>query len=75
LAVTLRLRDCAPEPQVLVHAVQALNADTAQCEGHGPLLQDFVSAVCGHAAPPFLGWVRVRERRCEPPPHDLVHAL
>jgi hypothetical protein len=76
LAVTVRLRDCVPlEPQVLVHAVQALNADTAQCTGHGPWLHACVSAVCGHAAPPLAGGVeKERLRDFEPGPHDFVHA-
>jgi hypothetical protein len=56
----------------LVQAVQAPNADTAQCTGHGPWSQAWVSAVCGHAAPPKRGATLARLRFCEPTPHDLV---
>ena len=62
-----------PVPQDLVHVVQGLNADTAQCTGHGPWLHGCVSAVCGHARPPLAGAMCVRVRCCEPAPHDVVH--
>ena len=55
-----------------MQAVQAPNADTAQCTGHGPWLHACVSAVCGHAAPPKRGATLARLRFCEPTPHDLV---
>ena len=55
-----------------MQAVQAPNADTAQCTGHGPWSQAWVSAVCGHAAPPKRGATLARLRFCEPAPHDLV---
>ena len=44
-----------------------------QSVGQACLLQGRVSAVCGHAAPPFCGWTCVRLRDCNPAPHDLVH--
>jgi hypothetical protein len=70
-----RERDCEPVPHDLVHVVQALKARTVQWIGHGPWLQACVWAVCGQAAPPKRGCTFVRERRCEPAPHDLVHVL
>jgi hypothetical protein len=48
-----RLRDWFPVPHDLVHVVQAENALALQWIGHGPWLHACVSAVCGHAAPPF----------------------
>jgi len=71
----LRERDCAPAPHDFVHAVHALKAVVAQCTGHAPWLQTCVSALCGQAAPPLRGCTMVRERRCEPLPHDLVHVV
>ena len=44
----------------------------AQCTGHAWLLQVRVSAECGQATPPALGWTLARVRFCEPAPHDLV---
>ena len=38
-----RERDWAPVPHVLVHAVQALKARTAQWIGHGPWVHERVS--------------------------------
>ena len=46
-----------------------------QSTGQLCVLHARVSALCGHALPPLRGWVSVRERRCEPVPHDLVHAV
>ena len=71
--VTVRLRDCAPWPHDLVQAVQAEKVLVAQCTGHGPWLQAWVSAVCGHAAPPKRGCTTARLRRCEPAAHEVVH--
>ena len=71
--MTERLRDCEPAPHDLVHVLHAPKADTLQCSGQGPWLHACVSAVCGHAAPPFCGWTCVRVRCCEPAPHDVVH--
>jgi len=73
--VTVRLRDCAPVPHDLVHAVQAEKAEVSQWIGHGPPPHDLVSAECGHAAPPYLGGVRARLRCWKPPPHDLLQAV
>jgi len=70
-----RERDCVPVPHDLVHGVQALKARTVQWIGHGPWLQACVSALCGQAAPPLRGCTTMRERRCEPRPHDFVHVL
>lgn len=74
--VTLRERDCAPVPHDFVHAVQGLNADVWQRTGHGPRLHTFVSAVCGHAAPPHTGCCNIcRVRLCTPASHVLLQAL
>ena len=73
--MTLRERDCTPVPHDLVHVVHALKLATWQLTGHACALQLRVSAVCGHAAPPKLGCVCVRERDCAPVPHDLVHVV
>ena len=70
--MTERARCCEPVPHDRVHVLQAPKADTAQCTGHGPWLHACVSAVCGHAAPPFSGSVCVRLRCREPAPHDVV---
>jgi len=47
-------------------------ADTVQWMAHGPWLQTWVSAVCGQATPPNLGWVTARLRDWKPLAHDLV---
>ena len=60
-------------PHDLVHALQALNVDTAQCTAHGPWEHERVSAECGHALPPLDGAEVLRLRFCEPLPHDFVH--
>ena len=71
--MTVRLRDCAPVPHDLVHVDQALNVDVAQWIGHGPMLHDCVSALCGHTLPPNSAGVLVRERDCVPSLHVTVH--
>ena len=64
----LRERDCEPPaPHDLVQVDQALNAVTTQCAGQLCTLQDCVSSVCGHAAPPLRTAVSMlRERDCTP---------
>ena len=47
--VTLRDRDCAPLPHDLVHVVQALKADTTQCDAHECVLQARCSSRYGQA--------------------------
>ena len=69
----VRERDCTPSPHDLVHVVHALKLPMTQSTAHACALQLRVSAVCGHAAPPYLGCVCVREHDCAPVPHDLVH--
>jgi len=73
--VMVRLRDCAPVPHDLVQVVHALKALVAQWIGHGPLPQERVVMLAGHALPPCMGAVRLRVRCWEPPPQDLVHAV
>ena len=73
--MTLRERDCAPVPHDLVHVVHALKLDTTQCEAQACVLHARVSPECGQATPPFTGCATVRERDCEPLPHDLVHVV
>jgi hypothetical protein len=72
VAVTERLRDCAPLPHDLVHVDQAPKAEVAQWIGHGPRLHACVSAVCGHATPPYFGATLVRLRDWKPLAHDVV---
>jgi hypothetical protein len=70
----LRLRDCAPLPHDLLHADHALNDDTAQCSAHACSLQVRASRRFGHSTPPKLTSVTgLRERSCEPLPHEAVH--
>jgi hypothetical protein len=60
----------------LLHVLQADHAPFhAQSTAHVCVLQDCVSALCGHDVPPFSGGVFVRERDWAPVPHDLVHVL
>jgi hypothetical protein len=60
----------------LVHAVHALNALTWQCTAHGPALHARVSSMCAHAAPAKrAARATLRERDCEPVPHDSVHVV
>ena len=59
-------------PHDLLQSDHLLKADTMQCTGHGPWSHAWVSAVCGHAAPPKVGGTLARLRFCEPTPHDLV---
>ena len=68
----MRLRDCVPVPHDLVQVDQALKAEVAQWIGHSPWLHACVSAVCGHAAPPYFGAVLTRVLDWKPLPHDLV---
>jgi hypothetical protein len=39
------------------------------------VLQDCVSALCGHALPPSIGSLVARVRLWLPLPHDAVHVL
>lgn len=72
--VTLLDRVCVPLPQLWVHGVQSLNADTTQSTGHGCSLHGCVSFKAGHATPPCAACVViVRCRILEPPPHDWLH--
>jgi hypothetical protein len=73
--VTERLRDCEPPaPHDLLHVDQALNDETVQCSGHACSLQLRASRRLEHSTPPKLTSVAMlRERSCEPPPHDRVH--
>jgi xanthine dehydrogenase iron-sulfur cluster and FAD-binding subunit A len=45
---------------------------TEQSVAQAAALQVWVSAECGHAAPPNVGSTVARLRCCEPVPHDLV---
>ena len=49
----------------MVQVDQAAKVEVAQWIGHRPWLHAWVSAVCGHALPPNLGWVTARLRDCE----------
>jgi hypothetical protein len=70
----VRLRDCEPPLQDSVHVDHALNDDTAQCSGHACSLQVRAWRTFAHSTPPKLTSVTgLRERSCEPLPHDAVH--
>jgi hypothetical protein len=76
--VTVRVRNCIPPPQALLHMLQSLQALTWQSTGmaHGWVLQSRVSLSGGQAWPPLVGgWVTVRVRVCVPPPQALLHML
>ena len=47
-----RLRRLVPVPQVRVHAVKAVQADTRQSIGHAKVLQVFMNLVTGQVMPP-----------------------
>ena len=62
-------------PHDRVHTVHAPQSDTTQSFGQWWPLHICVSARCGQAMPPCCTVVVTeRERVCEPPPHDRVHA-
>ena len=71
---TVRDLDCTPEPHDLEQSVHCVKLVTTQCWGHGPGLQVWVSAVCGHATPPNCGCATLRVRDWNPSPHVLVQA-
>jgi hypothetical protein len=72
VAVTERLRDCAPLLHDLVHVDQAEKAEVAQWMAHACTLQTRV-CVRSHALPPLYSYsMTERERTWPPPPHDLV---
>ena len=50
--IMLRLRLCAPVPQVRVQSLHAVQGDVVQCTGHLPSEHDCVSSVVGQALPP-----------------------
>jgi len=69
---TVMVRVCVWEPPLhgLVHADQDDHGPTAQCTGHGWVLQACCSDVAGQEAPPWADWVvTARVRVCLPPPH------
>jgi hypothetical protein len=74
-SVWLRERRCEPPPHDLVQVVQAFQPRVTQLRGHACVLHGRVSVLCGQATPPKRGWRLMRVRRCEPPPHDLVHVV
>jgi hypothetical protein len=73
--VLVRERLWYPEPHDLVHVLQGVNALELQSAAQSCVLQDCVSALCGHALPPSAGSVVARERLWLPLPHDTVHVL
>lgn len=71
-ATKVRLRCCDPVPHDFVQVDQAVQDSTVQSTAHAWVLQARVSAECGHAAPPNVGWTVARLRFCDPVPHDFV---
>ena len=75
-AITLRTLSCVPPPHDAEHDCHELQSDTWQSTEHGCALHARCSARSGHAAPPCCADVVIdRERPCQPPPHDFVHAV
>ena len=73
-AVRLRVRAWEPAAHDVVHVDQPPHWLSTQLTGQAAELQARVSALCGHATPPSVGWAVTRVRVCEPVPHDVVHA-
>ena len=71
----VRVRRCRPLPHDLLHVFHRCQRPGLQSCGQLCVLHWRVSALCGHASPPKRGWRLMRVRRCEPPPHDLVHVV
>jgi len=71
----VRVCDCEPPLQALLHDVQSDHALTMQSillmtGGHACVLHGWESAKAGHATPPFAAWViTVRVRDWTPRPH------
>ena len=62
-------------PHDLVQVLHLEKLPYEQSIGHAGRLHARVSALCGHAEPPNRAVPIVRERFCEPPAHDFVHAV
>jgi len=72
----LRERDCEPVPHEAVHVVQALKVLATQSTSQVCMLHERVSSKCGHASPPAdTAVTMLRERDCEPVPHEAVHVV
>lgn len=73
---TLRVWVCEPPPQVRVHSVQALHAETSQSIGQGVTAQVFDCVRSPHEVPPLAaGVVSVRERVEAPEPQVVEQSL
>ena len=59
-----RLRRFVPVPQVAVHAVKAVQADTRQSIGQWKVLQVLIDLVVGQEAPPKAPGVTTERLRC-----------
>jgi hypothetical protein len=68
--VQARVRFCEPLPHDFVQVLQAAQAPTEPSIGQACLLHDRASFSCGQALPPKRGSTWVRERCCDPIPHD-----
>jgi hypothetical protein len=74
--MTERARVWEPVPQVLEHVDQLVKAETSQCTGQGPSVQDWASLREGQSSPPKAAGVAMeRVRLWEPAPQDLEHAV
>jgi hypothetical protein len=73
--VTVRVRDCVPEPHVTEQLPHESHSVVSQSTAQAWVLHAMVSLMAGHTTPPKAGatsWVRVRPD--EPEPHDALHA-
>ena len=73
--VTLRVRNCDPVPQDLVHVCHTPQSLTTQSTGQDTAtLQVLVSESFPHATPAYcITFTTERERDCVPPAQDRVH--
>ena len=76
MVVMARERLCTPVPQVLVQAVQAVQAVTTQSTGHRLVAQLWMSPWLGQTAPPWAACTfTLRLRDWVPLPQVFVHVL
>jgi hypothetical protein len=76
--VTSRVRFCIPPSQVAEQVLYSPHGPMTQSTGHGCVLQTWKSTFPGYfgqAAPPYMGWVRFRYRRCSPAPQGSLHSV
>ena len=70
--VIMRMRDRRPPPHVAEHALHVLHCATSQLTGHSCGLHTCDSDNGGQSPADV---VTLRDRTCDPEPHDFEHAL